>query len=77
MSSLTETVQNPITRYCIGGSMSRYAVDFARVYYLPTYLLLKYPENVNEIAIMFSVTTVAAGITSSILGGLIADKFGS
>ena len=29
-----------------------------------------------EVTLMFSVTTVGAGITSSILGGLLADRFG-
>ena len=77
MNSFKDAYENPITRYCIIASASRFMIVFSQAYYLPAFFLKQYPNSVDEIAFMFSVTAVGAGITTNILGGLLADRFGS
>ena len=39
VDSFKQTIKNPITRYCIMGSMSKYIVFYSIAYFLPAFLL--------------------------------------
>jgi hypothetical protein len=56
--------------------MFRYIGIFACDYYVPMFFLRNYVANRAEFAVLYSCCVVFGGFTSSIMGGLICDKFG-
>jgi nitrate/nitrite transporter NarK len=56
--------------------MFRYIGVFACDYYVPMFFLRNYVSNRAEFASFYACTVLFGGFTSSILGGVICDKFG-
>lgn len=76
MAALTDIMASPISKYTTIGASFRYFGQFASDYYLPLFYLSNYVTHKAEFALCYSAINLICGFTSSMSGGIIADKFG-
>ena len=76
IGSLKDILSHPVSKWtCLGASL-RYFGIFACDYYVPMFFLRNYVNFRAEYAMFYSLIVLLGGFTSSILGGIICDKFG-
>lgn len=73
--ALSYIVKNPVTRFATLGTMFRFFGMFACDYFMPAFYLKNYPQFNNEFGIAIAVIVLFGGMTSSLLGGIMADKY--
>lgn len=49
---------------------------FSCDYFLPGFMLMNYPLHRKEFGLLYAICVVTAGLSSSVSGGVLADKFG-
>jgi predicted MFS family arabinose efflux permease len=76
VGSLTDAMSHPVSKWTSLGAMFRYFGIFACDYYVPMFFLRNYVNNRAEFAMFYSLIVLFGGFTSSLVGGLICDKFG-
>ena len=68
--------QNPVTRYCSLAGGFRTMITFSCDYFLPLFFVLSYPEFKTQFSVLYGTTQMLGGFASSVMGGLLAKKFG-
>ena len=66
----------PVARWAAIGSAWRYFEQFASCYYLPLFYLTCYPARKAEFTFLYAGVNMFCGLISSLLGGIICDRFG-
>ena len=56
--------------------MCRYVGMFACDYYLPMYFMRSFPNYLPVFALLYSLIIVICGVSSTVLGGFLCDKWG-
>ena len=69
-------MSNKVTRYCTFAACFRFVGMFSCDYFLPGFFLMNYPTYRKEFGLMYAICVVTAGLSSSISGGVLADKYG-
>lgn len=73
--ALSDIMTNPVTRFATIGTMFRFFSMFACDYFMPAFFLKNYPMFNNEFGLAIAVIVLFGGMTSSLLGGIMADKY--
>ena len=68
-------VNNPVARFATIGSAFRYTFITIGNYFLPAYYLAAFPEFTNQFIFLSASGLAAAGVASTSLGGVIADRY--
>jgi nitrate/nitrite transporter NarK len=58
------------------GASFRFVAIFACDYFLPAFFLMNYPLHRKQFSVLFGLIVASGGVVSSILGGVLADKYG-
>jgi nitrate/nitrite transporter NarK len=72
---LADLIKNPVNKWCLLGTFFRNFGGSITTYYLPVFFLKNYPLFKSQYAFVNSVVLSVLGLTSGIIGGIIADKF--
>ena len=75
VTALKDCVKNPVTRWATIATMFRFVSMFACDYYIPAYFLGTYPQYRAQFSYVFAGIVAFCGLSSSILGGVLSDKF--
>ncbi len=74
-NSLVYCMKNPISRLSTIAGMFRYFGMYATDFYLASFYLQSFPGFKKEFGILFAASLFFGGLTSSIGGGVLADRF--
>ena len=69
-------LKNPVTRLCTLAGSFRMVNMFSCDYFLPGFMLMNYPLYRKQFGLLYAICVVTAGLSSSISGGVLADKYG-
>lgn len=75
--ALSMLLKNKVTRYNTMGSMFRYMSNVGMNYYQPIFFLSVYPQFDAHYGMAIATLVLAAGMISTLAGGIIGDKIAS
>jgi nitrate/nitrite transporter NarK len=75
-NSIVNLFKNPVTKWCSLATAFRFIGIFANDYFLPAFFLMTYPLKRKEFGLLYCLCVATGGLVSSLLGGVLADKFG-
>ena len=73
--SLGDLISNPVAKWVTIAGSFRFFETFSIVYYLPSFFLKNYPGFKAEYGLYSAALVASMGALSTILGGLMSDKF--
>ena len=66
LTSLSDCIKNPVTRWCTIATMFRFVGMFACDYYVPAFFLGQYPKYKAQFSTFYAAIVVFCGLTSSL-----------
>ena len=75
--SLTGVMKKKTTRYINIATMFKYLGEYAFLFFMPAYFQSVYPAMKVEFASANALSLSVLGFISSVMGGVISDKYGT
>lgn len=74
-SSLVDVMKNPVSRSVTIAGMYNYAGGYAMMFFMPSFFQRVYPLHKTEFAFINALSLSVLGFTSTLIGGIISDRY--
>ena len=75
-NAFSDTLKNPVTRYCSLAAAFRNIGCFTCDYFMPLFFILAYPEYKIKFSIFYAMIQMFLGFSSTLVGGVLQNKLG-